>query len=51
MEKLFTLKLTDSELDTIYDALEEFRNSIDSEVDIENANQVQFKIYEACKVV
>ena len=50
VEKTYTLVLTDSELDVVFEALDEFKNSIDDEQMIEQSLDVIYKIYEACKV-
>ena len=50
-EKTYTLVLTDSEMNTLYDALNEFRTIVDDE-DEETENNlftIGQKIYGACK--
>ena len=49
-EKVYTLVFTDSELDTIFDALEELRLSTDTEEESDNIHSIFDKIYRACKV-
>lgn len=48
-EKMFTLVLSDSELDVIYDALEELRLTFDDEYQGESISSIQDKLYEAVK--
>ena len=48
-EKTYTLVFTDSELDTIFDAVEELRISTDSDLDIVNVCSIVHKIYQVCK--
>ena len=50
-EKMYTLVFTDSELDTIFDAVEELRLSTDSDEEIVNVCSIVHKIYQVCKVV
>ena len=47
---MYTLVFTDSELDTIFDALEELRISTDDDVEIDTIHSIHHKIYQACKV-
>ena len=49
IEKLKTLVLSDSELDLIYDALEELRLCSDDEEEGETISSIQDKIFEICK--
>ena len=49
VEKLKTLVLSDSELDLIYDALEELRLCSDDEEEGETISSIQDKIFEICK--
>jgi len=49
IEKLKTLVLSDSELDLIYDALEELRLCSDDEEESETISSIQDKIFEICK--
>ena len=49
-EKTYTLVFTDSELDTIFDAVEELKLSTDSADEIENIRSIVSKIYHVCKV-
>ena len=49
-EKMYTLVFTDSELDTIFDALEELRLSTDTEEESDTIHSIFDKIYRACKV-
>ena len=48
-QKMITLVLTDSQLDVIYDALEELRLSFDDEYQGESISSIQDLIFEACK--
>ena len=48
-EKTYTLVLTDSQLDTIYDALTELANGSDDENELTTIAEVDKLIYEACK--
>lgn len=47
---MYTLVFTDSELDTIFDALEELRISTDNDEEIDTIHSIHHKIYQACKV-
>ena len=49
-EKVYTLVFTDSELDTIFDALEELRLSTDTEEESDNIHSIFDKIYRAVKI-
>ena len=49
-QKMITLVLTDSQLDVIYDALEELRLSFDDEYQGESISSIQDVIVESCKV-
>ena len=48
-QKTYTLVLTESELDTLYDSISEFSNCTDNEVDLENLSIIENKIYELCQ--
>ena len=48
-EKTYTVKLTDSELNLIYDALEEFRISCEPEDDEVDLDALQDKLFETTK--
>ena len=48
-QKMITLVLTDSQLDVIYDALEELRLCSDDEEEGETISSIQDKIFEICK--
>lgn len=48
-EKLYTLVFTDSELNTIYDALIELKLCTDSDEELERISSIQDKIYQECK--
>jgi hypothetical protein len=48
MNEKIKLEFTDFQLDVIYNALDEYRNSIDDELEIEAVNDVQYNIFKAC---
>ena len=49
-EKTYTLVFTDSELDTIFDAVNELELSSENDDEIENIHSIVSKIYQVCKV-
>lgn len=49
-EKQFTLVFTDSELDVIYDALQDMEYTVDTENEANVINSLLFRIAEAVKV-
>ena len=48
-EKMYTLVFTESQLDTIFDALTELANSSDDENELTTIAEVDKLIYEVCK--